>query len=55
MSYPNRDTYEGMWINGKKNGQGTYYYSDGTVYEGNFINGKKKGFGVITFPNKTKI
>jgi len=32
MTYPNGDIYEGMWVNGKKNGQGVYYYSNGTMY-----------------------
>ena len=32
-----KEVYDGMWENGKANGQGVYYYGDGvTVYRGEF-------------------
>lgn len=30
--YPNGDIYNGMWKSGKKSGEGTYYYNNGTQY-----------------------
>ena len=32
-----KEVYDGMWENGKANGQGVYFYGDGvTVYRGEF-------------------
>ena len=30
MYYTNKDKYEGEWIEGEKNGIGTYYFSNGS-------------------------
>lgn len=35
--------YEGLWQDGKPNGQGTARYSDGRFYEGNFCDGLRSG------------
>lgn len=32
--------------NGKRSGQGTFYYLDGKVYKGTWENDKKKGYGI---------
>lgn len=44
-----------MWVKGKKNGEGIYYYRDGSYYKGNFVNGKKCGQGSLTFSNHTRV
>ncbi len=30
MYYPNKDRYEGEWLEGEKHGNGTYYFSNGS-------------------------
>jgi hypothetical protein len=55
MSYSNGEVYDGMWVKGKRNGEGTYYYQTGAVFKGNFVQGKKEGFGFIAFPNQTRV
>ena len=32
-------------MNGRKNGAGTYQFSNGDIYEGEFQNGLRKGVG----------
>ena len=39
--------YVGEWENGKENGKGIDYYSNGARYEGEWENGKKNGKGII--------
>jgi len=39
--------YIGNWELGKKNGQGTQHYNDGSVYKGFWKNGKRQGKGVL--------
>ncbi len=34
FTYPNREYYEGDFVNGMKSGVGTYYFSDGSQYVG---------------------
>lgn len=49
-TYPNGDTYEGVYLNGMKNGEGTYIYNEQkTVYCGNWKDGKKDGKGKFKF------
>ena len=39
----NKMIFKGEYLNGKKNGKGKEYYSDGTLkFEGEYLNGKKK-------------
>lgn len=40
--YKNGDTYEGFFVNGKREGKGVYIYQNGDKYEGEFKRGKKK-------------
>ena len=41
--------YVGEFKDGKKNGQGTFYYTDGSVYVGELKDGKRNGQGTLTF------
>ena len=39
------------YINSYPNGEGTYYYSDGSIYNGSFTNGIPNGNGKVTYPD----
>jgi hypothetical protein len=45
-------TYEGLFMNGEKNGNGTYHFNNQITYEGNYLNGFKHGKGKIINSNK---
>ena len=45
-----RSTYEGNFVDGKKQRHGKLTYSDGTVYDGNWENDARSGFGKLTQP-----
>ncbi|GEM_PF-6594410 len=45
------DVYEGYFQNGKKNGHGTYTWSNGDVFDGDWMDGKRTGKGKITWSN----
>lgn len=45
------DRYEGNWIAGKRNGQGTYNFSDGESYLGEWRKNKRHGKGKYDFMN----
>lgn len=47
--YPNGDTYEGNFVNGKKDGQGTLAFPSGNVYIGQFANNVFNGKGIYKF------
>jgi hypothetical protein len=38
--YSDGNRYEGMFKQGKRNGEGTYYYATGEIYKGGWINGR---------------
>ena len=42
-------TYEGQLINGKREGKGVFYFSNGNKYEGDWKNDKKEGKGMAYF------
>ena len=44
--------YEGEFLNGKHNGQGAYYYGNGSYYKGNFKEGKFHGVGYHYYAKK---
>ena len=46
--------YIGYWKNGKRNGQGTYYYGDGSKYSGNFVDNSLSGHGAYFWNNGNK-
>lgn len=41
----NGDSYEGEYMNDKKNGKGTYLWKNGSKYIGNFENDYRHGYG----------
>ena len=50
-----RDRYAGQWKDGKRDGYGKFFYSNGSIYEGYWKNNKKEGFGILSFQDRTKI
>ena len=50
-----RDRYVGQWKEGKRDGYGKFFYSNGSTYEGYWRNDKKEGFGILSFQDRTKI
>ncbi|MDC1375989.1 hypothetical protein N8311_02695, partial [bacterium] len=49
--YPDGSFYSGFWMNGKKEGKGTYDWGNGTNYNGEWKNDKYDGFGVMKYPD----
>jgi len=49
IKFANRERYEGDTNGTKKEGFGTYTYSDGRVYEGNWVEDRKEGLGIMTY------
>ena len=45
--------FEGQWVTGEQNGDGTYYYANGDVFKGVWKNSKKHGNGMFTSGNKS--
>ena len=45
----NGDQYSGEWSNDKRNGQGTYTFSNGRRYVGEWRDGKYNGQGILTY------
>lgn len=43
MTYGDKSTYDGAWIDDKKEGSGTLTYPDGDSYEGYFKDDKIHG------------
>lgn len=52
MSAQGKDYYEGPYVNGKREGEGTYYFKSGNIYKGYFESNERHGLGRITFPNQ---
>jgi hypothetical protein len=51
--YALRNTYYGNFLNGKRNGDGTFLYANGTKYEGEWANDLKNGWGKFTYKDGT--
>lgn len=50
MVFPSGDVYEGMWVENKMCGEGTYTYkATGDIYSGSWENDKKSGAGRYEF------
>ena len=45
--------YEGDYKNSIRNGQGTFYYPDGSKYVGEFVNGLREGKGIFYWNDGT--
>lgn len=44
-----RNRYVGQWAFGKRNGQGEFYYANGSKYKGEWLNDLKEGMGMMIF------
>jgi hypothetical protein len=44
-------TYQGNFVNDKRDGYGVCYYNNGAVYDGNWSNGKWDGYGSLNYAN----
>ena len=42
-TWPDGQTYDGEYIDGKKQGKGKLTWGDGSFYEGNFMEGRIEG------------
>eukprot|EP01012_Entosiphon_sulcatum_P022082 TRINITY_DN2699_c0_g1_i1.p1 TRINITY_DN2699_c0_g1~~TRINITY_DN2699_c0_g1_i1.p1 ORF type:complete len:197 (+),score=16.21 TRINITY_DN2699_c0_g1_i1:171-761(+) len=51
--FRSRDSYEGEFLTGERNGTGTYKWASGASYTGLWENGRKHGKGVYTYPDGT--
>ena len=50
--YKNGNKYDGNWKDNKKEGKGSFFYSDkGEVYKGDFVNDLPNGKGIYYFKN----
>jgi hypothetical protein len=50
--HPTQGSYKGSWRNGKRDGFGTHYYSNGQrMYVGEYVLGRRYGSGTFYFPN----
>ena len=50
-SYPNGDLFDGDFLDGRREGRGTYRYaSNGDKYEGDWVNSKAHGQGLYFNP-----
>jgi hypothetical protein len=52
MTFPNGDSYDGMWKKGEFDGEGTYVFAtQGYTYSGQWKKGNIKGHGTFRFNN----
>lgn len=49
VTFPNKDTYEGYFVENEIYGTGRYAFHNGNVYEGEFVDGKFNGIGTFYF------
>lgn len=50
MVFPGGDIYEGEWVDGKMQGEGSYTYKKtGDIYSGAWVANKKHGYGRYEF------
>ena len=50
-SFSSGARYQGYFMNGKRNGEGTYKWPNGDEYKGEWFNGKQNGEGTYKWPN----
>ena len=49
-NYPNGDIYDGYFVEGQREGRGTYYYAiNGEKFDGEWVNNSKHGIGKMTY------
>ena len=51
LVYTYKTTYEGEWVNTKKQGKGVETWPNGYIYKGEFKNSEWSGQGTLTFPD----
>lgn len=49
MTFPNGDSYHGLWEADVMAGEGTYVYANGDIYSGTFVKGIKEGRGTYEY------
>ena len=54
IQLPDGSVYEGQWMNGMKDGQGTLVSAHGSRYDGSFVEDQYEGKGTIVFANGDK-
>lgn len=54
FKYPSGATYEGKWVNDKREGKGIFRSADGDIYEGSYVNDNKEGQGTYIWKSGTK-
>ncbi len=50
--YSDGSSYDGEYINGRKEGNGTFIFPNGNYYEGYFLGGKQDGAGILFNRNR---
>ena len=54
-TYSDGNRYEGMYKEGRKHGEGTYYFADDImIYKGEWQNGRIEGYGICTWKDGRK-
>mmetsp|Transcript_51649 Transcript_51649/g.145551 ORF Transcript_51649/g.145551 Transcript_51649/m.145551 type:complete len:268 (-) Transcript_51649:90-893(-) len=51
-TYDNQDTYDGIYVEGFRQGKGIYTFKHGDCYDGHYHQNKKTGFGRMTYEKK---
>ena len=49
--YVDGDVYEGLWLNDKAHGHGTYRHANGATYIGEWFEDKQHGHGIESWPD----
>ncbi|KAG5460858.1 MAG: hypothetical protein BJ554DRAFT_7044 [Olpidium bornovanus] len=52
--FPNKDVYEGTYVNGKREGTGTYSFHSGARYTGGYHNNLREGKGRLVYPDGSR-
>jgi len=50
----NENSYDGNWLNDKRNGQGTFKWASGNTYKGNYKDDMRDGKGLFIWVNEEK-
>jgi len=52
--FPNKDVYDGTYVDGKREGTGTYSFHSGARYTGGYRNNLREGKGRMVFPDGSR-